>query len=300
MEVNPSTIVQKAIQEVEGFDKIFQIIYQQIILQGKSKSTFRNYMHRIALVSLHFNTLPENISEDEINDFLMALSLRSQTPSRSSFKHMVYGLRFYFRHCGHNKRAINLPSLKKESKLPVILNRSELRELFKTPTYLKHRIVLTLIYSAGLRSQEVINLKLGDIDFERKTIHIRQSKYNKDRIVPLADYMAKGLQLYIKLENPHIWLFNGKELDGRYSAKGLSWVMHEALKKTSIQKQVSLHSLRHSYATHLLEDGVNIVMIKQLLGHSSIDTTMVYLHVAQLPNTPPHSPLDTLYPSNER
>jgi site-specific recombinase XerD len=208
---------------------------------------------------------------------------------------MVYGLRYYFRHIGQNKRAIALPSLKKEAKLPVILNRSELRQLFKAPPLLKHRIVLTLIYSAGLRSQEVINLKISDIDFERKTIHIRQSKYKKDRIVPLSDYMAKGLKQYIAVEHPHAWLFNGKEPDGRYSVKGLSWVMRETLKKTSIDKEVNLHSLRHSYATHLLEDGVNIVTVKELLGHAEIATTMIYLHVAQCPLTPTHSPLDTLY-----
>lgn len=296
MDKNQVTIVRKAMETIDGFEKVFQVIYQQSVLQGKSKSTFNNYIRRIALISLHYNALPENISDDEINEYLTMLALKSNAPSRSSFKHMVYGLRFYFRHIGLNKRAIALPSLKQESKLPVILNRNELKELFVAPQLLKHRIVLTLIYSAGLRGQEAINLKIGDIDFERKTIHIRQSKYKKDRVVPLSDYIAKGLKKYISVENPHIWLFNGKELDGRYSVKGLSWVMREALKKTKIQKQVNLHSLRHSYATHLLEDGVNIVMIKNLLGHSNIDTTMVYLHVAQLPNTPPHSPLDRLYP----
>lgn len=208
---------------------------------------------------------------------------------------MVYGLRYYFRHIGQNKRAINLPSLKKDTKLPVILNRSELRQLFGAPTLLKHRIVLTLIYSAGLRGQEVINLKLADIDFERKTIHIRQSKYKKDRMVPLSDFMAKGLKKYIANEHPHEYLFNGKEVDGRYSVRGLSWVMRQALKRTNIQKQVNLHSLRHSYATHLLEEGVNIVTVKDLLGHAEITTTMIYLHVARCPIVVAHSPLDTLY-----
>jgi len=103
---------------------------------------------------------------------------------------MVYGLRYYYRLSGMNREAIALPSLKKDSKLPVILNRQELKELFAAPTLLKQRIVLTLIYSAGLRGQEVINLKISDIDFERKTIHIRQSKYKKDRVVPLADSIA--------------------------------------------------------------------------------------------------------------
>lgn len=299
MKRNEPTIVQKAIQTIEGFDRVYKTLYQQTVLRGQSKSTLQNYIRRIAIISLHFNRLPEDISDDEINEYLTALALNPKSPSRSSFKHMVYGLRYYYRHLGLNKRAIDLPSLKRDTRLPVILNRTELKELFKTPTLLKHRIVLTLIYSAGLRSQEVINLKLSDIDFERKTIHIRQSKYKKDRIVPLSDYMSKGIKKYISVEHPHVWLFNGKELDGRYSAKGLSWIMRETLKKTSIQKKVNLHSLRHSYATHLLEDGVNIVTIKNLLGHATIQTTMIYLHVAQLPNKPPHSPLDTLYPDKK-
>lgn len=290
------TIVEKAIQTVDGFEKVYKMLQQQVTLRGQSRSTLENYIRRIALISLHFGRLPEQVSDDEINEYLTGLALSSKSPSRSSFKHAVYGLRYYFRLIGQNKRAIALPSLKKEAKLPVILNRSELKELFKAPTLLKHRIVLTLIYSAGLRGQEVVNLKLSDIDFERKTIHIRQSKYKKDRIVPLSKFMAKGLKKYIAVEHPHIWLFNGKEPDGRYSVRGISWVMCETLKKTSIQKEVNMHSLRHAYATHLLEEGLNIVTLKELLGHAEITTTMIYLHVAQCPLIKPHSPLDTLYP----
>ncbi len=290
-----SKIVDQAILTVEGFEKVFKVIHQNTVLRGQSESTFHNYLRRVALISIHFGKLPEHISDDEINEYLTALALDPKSPSRSSFKHMVYGLRYYFRHIGLNKRAIALPSLKNDTKLPVILNRRELKELFRAPKLLKHRIILTLSYSAGLRSQELRNLKISDIDFERKTIHIRQSKYKKDRIIPLSGYIAKGLKKYLAVEHPQEWLFNGKELDGRYSSKGLSWVMREALKKTNIQKKVNLHSLRHSYATHLLEEGVNIVTIKQLLGHATIQTTMIYLHVAQLPHIPPHSPLDTLY-----
>ena len=290
-----SKIVDQVIHEIDGFAKVFKVIHQNTVLRGQSKSTFENYLRRIAIISLHFGRMPEDISDDEIREYLTALALSSNSPSRSSFKHMVYGLRYYFRNIGLNNRAVALPSLKKDNRLPVILNRSELKQLFNAPKLLKHRIILTLAYSAGLRSQELIKLKIPDIDFERKTLHIRQSKYNKDRIVPLSDYMAKGLNKYLSVEHPHIWLFNGKEPNGRYSPKGLSWVMRSALKNTKIAKKVSLHSLRHSYATHLLEDGVNIVTIKELLGHATIQTTMIYLHVAQLPHTPPHSPLDTLY-----
>ena len=296
MKRNEPTIVVKATQTVDGFAKVYKMLQQQVVLRGQSKSTLENYIRRVALISLHFGRLPEDISEEEINEYLAALASNPQKPSRSTFKHAIYGLRYYYRLIGQNKRAILLPSLKEEFKLPVILNRSELRELFIAPTLLKHRILLSLIYSAGLRSQEAVNLKISDIDFERKTIHIRQSKYKKDRMVPLSEYMAKGLRKYFSVEHPYTWIFNGKESDGRYSVKGLSWVMRQALKKTGITKDVSLHSLRHSYATHLLEDGVNILTIKSLLGHSNIDTTMIYLHVANPPSILPHSPLDTLYP----
>jgi len=291
------TTLQHAIQTIDGFSHVYETLRQQTALRGQSESTLYNYIHRVAQVSLHFNRLPEDISDEEINEYLTALAIDPKSPSRSGFMHTVYGLRYYFRHVGLSKRAIDLPSLKQTFKLPVILNRSELRELFKVPKLLKHRIILTLVYSAGLRSQEVIRLKISDIDFERKTIHIRQSKYKKDRVVPLSDYMAKGLCQYLSVEHPQLWLFNGKEPEGCYSSKGLSWIFSEALKKTSIQKDVSLHSLRHSYATHLLEEGLNIVTIKELLGHAQIATTMIYLHVAQCPLLTAHSPLDTLYPA---
>lgn len=289
------TIVEQAIVLVPEFEKVVRKMEQQVTLRGQSMSTLQNYIRRIALFVIHFEKLPEQIDPEEINEYLAALARDPKSPSRSSFKHMVYGLRYYYRLLGMNKNAIALPSLKKETKLPVILNEQELKELFKAPKLLKQQIVLALIYSAGLRGQEVVNLKISDIDFQRMTIHIRQSKYKKDRIIPLGIYMAMGLIKYLNAENPHIWLFNGKEPDGRYSVRGLSWVMRETLKKTTITKDVSLHSLRHSYATHLLEQGLNIVTLKDLLGHADITTTMLYLHVAQCPLIKAHSPLDTLY-----
>jgi len=288
-------IVERAIIAVPDFEEVAKKLEQQVVLRGQSMSTLKNYIRRIALVSLHFKRLPHEISEDEINEYLVGLARDPKSPSRSSFKHMVYGLRYYFRLLGLNKKAIALPALNRDTKLPVILNRKELKELFNTPKLLKQRIVLALIYSAGLRGQEVINLKLSDIDFERMTIHVRQSKYKKDRIVPLSPTMAIGLKKYLKAECPHIWFFNGKQPGSQYSTQGLSWVMRENLKKTSITKQVNLHSLRHAYATHLLEEGVNIVTLKELLGHANITTTMIYLHVAQCPYIQPHSPMDTLY-----
>lgn len=294
-----STTYERAIQEVEGFSSVFNVVRQQTAIGGRTESTFYNYIHRIALVSLHFKRLPEAITDAELTEYLTTLALDASSPSRSGFKHTVYGLRYYFRHIGQEKRAIDLPSLKKASKLPVVLNLRELRELFHTPALLKHRILLMLAYSGGLRAQELCNLKIADIDFERMSIHIRQGKGNKDRIVPLSEYMAKGLHQYISEDKPNIWLFNGKSSKTNYSSRGISSVMREALKKTTITKQASIHTLRHSYATHLLEQGLNIVTIKNLLGHAEIATTMVYLHIAQCPLVQAHSPLDTLYPKTE-
>ncbi len=226
------TIVEHATILVPEFQGIIKRLSDQVTLRGQSESTLNNYIRRIGLFVIHFEKLPEQVSEDEANEYLVALARDPKSPSRSSFKHMVYGLRYYYRLLGMNRKAIALPSLKRDTKLPIILNRAELKELFAAPALLKQRIVLSLIYSAGLRSQEVVNLKISDIDFERMTIHIRQSKYKKDRILPLSPTMAIGLRKYLGAENPHIWLFNGKQAHSKYSTNGLSWVMRENLKKT--------------------------------------------------------------------
>ena len=145
------TIVERALVLVPEFKDIALKLEHQVVLRGQSKSTLNNYIRRIALFVIHFEKLPEQVSEDEINEYLVALARDPKAPSRSSFKHMVYGLRYYYRLLGLNKKAIALPSLKQDTKLPVVLNQQELKTLFAAPTLLKHRIILTLIYSAGLR-----------------------------------------------------------------------------------------------------------------------------------------------------
>ena len=177
------TIVEQAIVLVPEFEKIVRKLEQQVTLRGQSGSTLNNYIRRIALFVVHFEKLPEQIDPEEINEYLAALALDPRSPSRSSFKHMVYGLRYYYRLLGMNKNAIALPSLKKDTKLPVILNHQQLKELFAAPTLLKQRVVLTLIYSAGLRGQEVINLKISDIDFERRTIPPKQVQEGSHRAI---------------------------------------------------------------------------------------------------------------------
>jgi integrase/recombinase XerD len=279
-----------------GFESRYKLLEQKIVLANKSRSTLNNYARQIAEICLKFNALPEDLADDQINDYLQGLASKASSPSRSSFKHSVYGLHYYYKCINLPKRGIFLPSIKKESKLPVVLSREECRALFKAPKLLKHRVILSLIYSAGLRNSELCNLKIGDVDFDRKLIHVKQSKYKKDRMIPLSDRIAVGISKYIDAENPHIWLFNGRSFGKPMATEGIQWIMRESVKKTTIQKErVCVHSLRHSYATHLLEDGVDIVTVQKLLGHANIATTMIYLHVCQPFSKKPHSPFDTLY-----
>ena len=176
-----------------------------------------------------------------------------------------------------------------------MLSANEVKALLKAPGLLKHRVLIGVLYGCGLRCQELRSLQLRDIDFDRNMIHVRQGKGKKDRYVPIGDHLARGLKKYIEAEKPVKWLFNGKNHHEPFSPKGAQWVVRESVKKTSINKPVTVHTLRHTYATHLLELGMDIVSIKELLGHAHIDTTMVYLHVAKAGRQKPFSPLDKLY-----
>jgi site-specific recombinase XerD len=150
---------------------------------------------------------------------------------------------------------------------------------------------------------EVRSLKISDIDFDRLKVLVRNGKGKKDRYVPLSKHLARGLKTYIESENPKTYLFNGKpdgqaggDFDSRYSQRGVQWVVKRTAKEAGVIKSVSVHTLRHTYATHLLEDGMDIITLKEMLGHQNIETTLVYLHVSQSGRNKPFSPLDTLYP----
>lgn len=191
-----------------------------------------------------------------------------------------------------------LPSIERQKKLPVVLSQQEVRELISAPKLLKHRLIIALLYGCGLRNFECCGLEISDLDFSRKTLHIREGKGRKDRYVPLPDLLIRGIKKYLETGKPVKYLFNGKSRSGDYIAltpRGIQWAMKESRQKSGIKKAVTAHSLRHTYATHLLEMGVDIVTLKELLGHEDIQTTLLYLHVAQLGRENPFSPLDKLY-----
>lgn len=275
---------------------------QKISITGKSRSTLNGYSTHLAKLSLHFGCVPTELDSDQINDYLYLVQQQHHTPSDSYFKFTVYGLRFAFRMMGLKDKHIELPSIKREKKLPVVLSREEMKRLLKAPKLLKHRILIGLLYGCGLRCFEARNVRLADLDFDRQMLHVQKGKGKKDRYVPLSPILIRGLRLYIGAENPEEWLFNGKpdgraggDFDGRYSQRGVQWAVKEAKKAAGISKEMTVHTLRHTFATHLLEEGLDIISIKDLLGHECIDTTMVYLHVAQSGRRKPFSPLDTLY-----
>ena len=288
------TIIDRAKNEVKDFQTMYAQLEQKVMLGGLSQSTLTNYGRCIAKISLHFHCIPIKLEEEQINGYLQSL-VRGDSPSKSYFKHTVYGLRFLFRIYDLEDRAIRLPSLKRQNNLPVVLSTQECKHLFRSGRILKHRVMLCLIYSAGLRSMEVRNLKICDIDFQRMTIHIRQTKYNKDRYVPLSKLIARGLNKYIVAYSPKDFLFNGKSIGSKLSPRGVQWAVKETLKRSQIKKDVTVHSLRHSYATHLLEYGMDVDTLSKLLGHAHLNTTLIYLHVARLKGTDRFSPFDRLY-----
>ena len=292
--IKDSRVIDQAKTQVTGFSAMFDKLEQNVLLGGLSQSTLLNYGRCVAKISLYFKCPAIELDKEQIDGYLQHL-LTGPQPSKSYFKHTVYGLRYLFRLYDREDRIIQLPSLKRENKLPVVLSQSECKVLFKSGRILKHRILLSLIYSAGLRSQEARNLKITDVDFDRMMIHIRQTKYNKDRYVPLSPLMTKGLKKYQEACRPKVYWFNGKAIASPLSARGVQWTMKETLKRSGIQKQVTVHALRHSYATHLLEMGMDIDTVRQLLGHAHLSTTMIYLHVARLGKSERFSPFDHLY-----
>jgi integrase/recombinase XerD len=288
------TAMERAKKEVPGFAEHIEKFEHQIAIKSYAASTVFSYSRALAQVSLYFKKSPLDLDSDEINSYLYQLS-KDTDLSDTYFKHAVYGLRFFFRVYDLEDRALHLPSMKKKHKLPIVFSQQELRLLFKAPQRLKQRVLLCLIYSAGMRVSEVCKLKLNDIDFDRKQIHIRQSKNNKSRYVVLGEFIARGIKQYIEGARPSIFLFNGREKGTPLCHGAVQQSFRLAMEKADIQKDACVHTLRHSFATHLLEQGVDIVTIKEQLGHAHIQTTMMYLHIAQVERSLAHSPLDRLY-----
>ncbi len=294
MKISISTKELYANEKIIGFKNRIQSLKTWMVINDLSPNTMVNYIRKISDLSLYFNKLPEQIKEEEISRYFEKLITQSKGSSKSSFKHTVYGLKIYFKALGI-ETTIKLPKIKDENKLPIVLSKNECIMLFNGTRNFKHRLILMMMYSGGLRVSELLTLHWGDIDVHRMTIHIRQSKGKKDRYVPLSSFILNDLLIYMKNNTKRKYVFYGKDNSIPMGKSGVRFLLKSAVKNAGITKQgVCLHTLRHSYATHLLEDGLDIISIKELLGHSKIETTLVYLHIVDCQKHKKSSPLDSL------
>ena len=201
---------------------------------------------------------------------------------------------------GKEESRLQLPTIKGQNTLPVVLSTQEIKLLLKTPKLLKHRLIIGLLYGCGLRCFELRNVKIRDIDFDRKVLHVTHGKGGKQRYLPLCEVLIAGIKKYIVAEQPVQWLFNGNNKQGEkvpLSPRGVQFAVQQARKRSGILKLLTTHTLRHTYATHLLEMGLDIMSVKELLGHQDIQTTLIYLHVSRVERMDVFSPLEKLYPA---
>lgn len=288
------TIVEQAKDSVPGFKDAYYKFEEHASNHQNSRSLLILYGRSIAKIALHFDRVPHTISVDEINSYLYRISIHEKQ-SITYFKHAIYGMRYWFRLFGMEGHALKMPPIKKTETLPVVLSKEECKELFNAPHILKHKFLLAFAYSAGIRMNELRMMKIADVDLDRMQIHVRQGKGKKDRYVILSKYIASKFSFYLDKVKPQTYLFEGVKPSQPIHERSIQYIINEALQKTEIKKSVSMHTLRHSFATHLLEDGVDIHSIQRLLGHKDIRTTLIYIHIAQVTPKLAHSPLDTLY-----
>lgn len=262
---------QRAIQEFQRYLHSKRYSEKTVRVYSDSLSIFLRYTSSKAI---------EEIDNNDLIDFNNNYILKNGYSS--SFQNQVVNAIKLF-YCVIHKHKLEVELIHRprpEKKMPNVLSKEEVKRLLEAPTNLKHKAMLSLIYACGLRRGELLNLTIKDIHSERKLLLIRQAKGKKDRVVPLSDKILKMLREYYKLFKPKVWLFEGSIEQKRYSEKSLENVLKQSKLKAKIEKPVTLHWLRHSYATHLLENGTDLRYIQELLGHKSSRTTEIYTHVS--------------------
>lgn len=266
---------------------------EELCIRGYRAKTRKAYLGHVRRFILGCGKRPGAIETSDIHGYISRLMKRGV--SHSYINQFVSALRFFFRHVEDKPDIIGrVPRPKPESKLPDILDKQEVFRLLEALTNEKHRAIMLLTYSAGLRVGEVVRLKLEDIDIGRRLIHIRQGKGRKDRYTMLSEAAQLSVQAYIKTYQPKTWLFPGAKPGRHLHERSVQKVFDQAHEKAQINKKISMHTLRHSFATHLLERGTDIRYIQELLGHASPKTTQIYTKVTNRDISRIQSPLDAL------
>lgn len=260
-----------------------------------SESTIKTYMESLKVFFRFLeNPSPQSVTNQDLERFEKDYIIAGHY-SVASQSQMINGVKLFFSNRQNRKlepESIDRP--KKAKKLPNVLSKEEVKRILEAHKNLKHRAMLSLIYACGLRRNELLNLKPTDVDSNRKVLVIREAKGRKDRIVPISDNVIALLRKYYKHERPTTYLFEGQKPGSPLSEGSLQKVLKGALKKAGIEKPVTLHWLRHSYATHLLESGTDLRYIQEILGHKSSKTTEIYTHVTNQSIMQIKTPFDDL------
>jgi len=286
--------VAKAIKDVPSFGARYEYFRMRLQNESKSSSLIYNYSLQLSRICLHYGRIPEEISGDEYALYYNGLLKRHATGTL--MKHAVYSVRCYFRVFGLKCPLGANPPIPATRTLPVILSDREIRELLKACADLKWKALIGILCDTGMRTGEVLSLRLYDLDFDRSTVHIRDGKGHKDRYVPFSLNMQKVMRAYCKGYRPQDYVFErrkGVPMPPHWPAKVLS----EAVKRTGIIKRISCHTLRHTYGCTLLMAGVDIRHIQMWLGHKSLETTASYLTIVDAPSCGRWTGLtDIIYP----
>jgi integrase/recombinase XerD len=270
-----------------------QRMIEDLRLRNYAPKTQQIYLDHVGRFARHFDRSPEALGSEEIRTY--QLHLVEQGVSWSQFNQAVCALRFLYRVTLKREDAVeHIPFPKQEKRLPSVLSPEEVQRLLGAVENRKHRLVLMVLYAAGLRVSEAVHLKVEDIDSARMVIRVRQGKRRKDRLVMLSPVLLEELRRYWRWYRPPLWLFPGSDAATPLSISAIQKVCQRARRAAAIQKQVSPHTLRHSFATHLLEAGTDLRMIQTLLGHESVRTTERYTHIAAARIGATASPLDRL------
>lgn len=259
-----------------------------------SESTIKSYRHMFREFLKYLYPTPlHKVSLEDIHRYHHQLVVNKGV-SRSYQNQSINAIKFYLEKVvGLERTMYELERPKREEKLPTVLSQNEIARLLEVVQNVKHRCILTTIYSCGLRISELINLKIGDIDSDRMEVVVRGGKGQKDRISILSPILLDLLRIYYRNYSPMVYLFEGPAHQ-RYSATSIRKILARAVRKANIHKRVVVHTLRHSFATHLLENGTNLRYIQELMGHGSPKTTEIYTHVAKNDLHKVVSPLDKL------
>lgn len=281
--------------QVPGLNEAVEMMDNELKLGGYSRQSRKAYSGHVKrfLTTYALKDFTQ-LDKNDIKHYLLN-QIETQERSHSYVNQTISAIKFFYRYVlKKSQPTIDLPRPKKQMKLPQILSTQEVRAILEGLQNTKHKAILCLVYAAGLRVSEVVKLRISDIDSNRMLIHISQGKGRKDRYTMLSNTALEVLRVYMQKYRPVHWLFQGEQEDKHITIRSVQRVFKKASEHANITKDVSVHTLRHSFATHLLEGGTDLRYIQELLGHQSSKTTEVYTHVSQKDFQRIQSPLDRI------